>query len=203
MDKFKIRASQTAKIVSGNIGLTDKQEDEFQKLSEKDTLTAIQEHKLINMVDKINNPTLPEGLKTYCKNWLKNKIFNNRSSIYSKYMDKGNIMEDESIERSAELLNLGMVFKNEKFFEDDEIIGTPDVILSDEIIDLKNSWSEETFPYFEVEIPNKDYYWQLQSYMALTGKSKARLVYYLSDTPEHLIEKEAWFKIKELPGVDP
>ena len=32
--------------------------------------------------------------------------------------------------------------------------------------------------------------------MALTGKTKARLIYVLSDTPENLIEKEAYFWCK-------
>ena len=48
-----------------------------------------------------------------------------------------------------------------------------------------------TFPFFEIEIPNTDYYWQLQGYMALTGKTKAKLIYTLTDTPKHIIESEA------------
>ena len=80
--------------------------------------------------------------------------------------------------------------KNEEYFEDSHFCGTPDVILDDTIIDIKSSWDCFTFPLFEDEIPNKDYYYQLQTYMALTGLKKAKLVYVLMDTPES-IEKDA------------
>jgi hypothetical protein len=39
---------------------------------------------------------------------------------------------------------------------------------------------------FEDEIPTKDYYYQLQVYMHLTGLKKAELVYVLMETPEDL-----------------
>lgn len=78
------------------------------------------------------------------------------------------------------------VLKNEKYFEDDYFCGTPDLILEDEILDIKNSWDCFTFPLFENEIPTKDYFYQLQVYMHLTGKRKARLVYVLLNTPEDL-----------------
>jgi hypothetical protein len=46
---------------------------------------------------------------------------------------------------------------------------------------------------FEDKIPSTDYYWQLQGYMDLTKRDKAKLVYVLSNTPENLIEREARF----------
>lgn len=191
MREFKIRSSASNKILGGTIGLSEAQQETFDKLSAKDNLTKIQLSKLQSLQDKIDNPPLPEGLKTYCKTWLKTEIFGKNKRVYSKYFDKGNVQEEQSISDAAKLLNLGMVFKNEDYFENDFMTGTPDIVLADEIIDMKNSWDETTFPYFDKEIPNKDYYYQLQSYMALTGKRKARLVYFLSDTPEHLIEREA------------
>jgi hypothetical protein len=62
--------------------------------------------------------------------------------------------------------------------------------LTSEVIDIKNSWDAGTFPLFDENI-NSDYYWQLQGYMNLTKKQKAKLIYCLMDTPIHLIEKEA------------
>ena len=41
-----------------------------------------------------------------------------------------------------------------------------------------------------------DYYWQLQGYMWLYEKSSAKLIYVLSDTPLHLIEREAYYWCK-------
>ena len=68
--------------------------------------------------------------------------------------------------------------------------GTPDVVLKDVIIDVKNSWDNFTFPLFETDIPNSDYYWQAQVYMELVGIDNYKLIYVLSDTPENLIVNE-------------
>ena len=157
--KFKIRASQIAKIMTNPRKKTE---------------------------------TLSETTKTYLKEWLKEQIYNRKKEFTSKYTDKGNIVEDNSIDFAAEMLGYGMLVKNEEYFENDFITGTPDVITNDTIIDLKNSWDNFTFPLFDDEIPNKDYMHQLQGYMALKGLKKARLIYVLSDTPLNLIEKEAF-----------
>ena len=71
--------------------------------------------------------------------------------------------------------------------------GTPDLILKDCVIDVKNSWDCFTFPLFETEIPNKDYFYQGQVYMHLTGKKKYKLIYTLLDTPKEIIEREAYY----------
>lgn len=198
---FKIRASQGSKITTGQMGLTAKQTEELDLLTKKEKRTEKQTEKMHQLEYKRDNPELPQTLKTYCEGWLRGKIYQRNKQVFSKYFDKGNVMEDSSIEATAEYLKLGMVFKNEDFFEDDFFIGTPDVLLSDEVIDMKNPWDFSTFPLFEGSIPNMDYYWQLQIYMHLTGRKKARLIYYLSDTPDNLIEREAWSHCRKL-GMD-
>lgn len=123
---------------------------------------------------------------SYVDEWLKEQIYNRRKEISSKYLDKGNAVEDESIDFLATVEDYGFLIKNEEHFENDFLTGTPDVITKDEVIDLKNSWDCFTFPLFAKELPNKDYYWQLQGYMALTGLSKAKLVYTLMNTPKEV-----------------
>ena len=73
-----------------------------------------------------------------------------------------------------------------KYFEDEYFCGTPDVILEDTIVDIKSSWDCFSFPLFEDKINSKDYFYQLQVYMHLTGKRKAQLCYVLMNTPEDL-----------------
>lgn len=201
MKEFKIRASQGGKIMTGTIGLTENQESELEILIAKPKRTPIQEAKMADLLTKKQGAELPKTLKTYCQIWLKEQIYQRIKSIYSKYMEKGNVMEESSIEKIADNLGLGMVFKNEEFFEDDFFCGTPDIILKDTIIDAKNSWDSTTFPLFEDDVPNIDYFYQLQIYMHLTGRKKAILAYYLSDTPENLIEREARFHCLSL-GMD-
>ena len=102
-------------------------------------------------------------------------------------------MEDNSIDFIAENLKLGMLIQNTQFFENDFLTGTPDIIIPDFVFDVKNPWDFSTFPLLETEIPNTDYYWQGQGYMWLTGRKKYKLIYVLSDTPLHLIRKEAYY----------
>jgi len=134
--------------------------------------------------------------KSYCEEWLKEQLYGRKKFISSKYMEKGNIVEQDSLDFIADELSYGLLIKNEEYFENDFLSGTPDVILNDEIIDVKNSWDCFTFPLFEEELPNKSYYYQMQGYMALTGKQSAKVIYVLKNTPQHLIEKEAFFYCK-------
>lgn len=189
---FKIRASASSQIVGGTMGLTEKQSKYLGGLLEKSTRTEKQEETLQDLIFKRDNVELPEGAKTYCKTWMKEKLYNRKSQFTSKYTDKGMIMEDNSIDFVAEQLGYGMLIKNEERFENDIMTGTPDVILSDHLIDVKNSWDCFTFPLYETEV-EKVYYWQAQVYMELTGKDHYKLIYTLMDTPLHLIEREAYF----------
>ena len=139
---------------------------------------------------KRKDDLISAGAKTYCKNWYTEKIYERTQDVTSKYMDKGNIMEDNSIDFIAKYLNYDRLIKNDEWFENDYMTGTPDVITDNEIIEVKNSWNCFTFPLLEDNIPTKGYYYQTQGYMHLTGLKKAKLIYTLMDTPEHLIEKE-------------
>lgn len=127
---------------------------------------------------------------SYVQDWYKEQIYGVKKNIDNKYLRKGISVEDKAIEYAATELGWLFAEKNEEYFEDSHFCGTPDVILDDTIIDIKSSWDCFTFPLFEDEIPNEDYYYQLQTYMALTGLKKAQLVYVLMDTPES-IERDA------------
>ena len=129
---------------------------------------------------------ISETTKTYVKEWLIEKIYGIRKEIKSKYLTKGLKLEDTAIDKAIEWLDLPFTLKNEKFFEDDFFCGTPDLIVDNVVYDIKCSWDAFTFPLFENEIPNKDYFYQLQVYMHLTGCKKAVLTYVLLNTPEEL-----------------
>ncbi len=133
---------------------------------------------------------LSKTAQSYVKKWLKEKQYDRRIVFSSKQIEKGLIMEDEAIDFVGEYYGLGFVLKNEEHFSNDFVTGTPDLITGDTVRDIKCSWSLDTFPAYESELPNKDYYWQLQGYMWLTGKENAYLDYCLMNTPEHLIQSE-------------
>lgn len=135
------------------------------------------------------NKELPTGAKTYLNQWLAEQLYDRKKVFTSKYTNKGNECEDASIDLVAERYGWGLVSKNDAYFENEYITGTPDLILSDTVVDIKNSWDCFTFPLFGKL--NPDYDWQVQCYMDLTGKNKASVIYTLMDAPDELVEKEA------------
>ena len=133
---------------------------------------------------------ISETTKTYVQEWLKEHIYGVRKQINNKYLNKGLMLEDTAIDKAIEWLDLPFTMKNEKFFEDDFFTGTPDLIVDGVVYDIKCSWSCFSFPLFEKEIPTKDYFYQLQTYLHLTGCKKAVLTYVLLNTPEELTYEE-------------
>lgn len=132
---------------------------------------------------------LSKTAQSYVETWIKEQIYKRRKVVTTKYMDKGNMVENESIQFAGRVLNADIT-KNEQKYEDGFLIGTPDVITDDYVIDVKNSWDCFTFPLFFENVPNKDYFYQAQGYLALTGLSHYKLIYTLLDTPDSLIERE-------------
>lgn len=132
--------------------------------------------------------TLSQTTKNYLQEIFNEEVFGKRNDIYSQYLDKGIQCEEESIQL-YERVKGTLVIKNEERKWNEWIIGTPDSIGS-VVRDFKSSWSLNTFPMFEAEIPNKDYYWQLQGYMELWNIPNAELIYCLVDTPDMLIADE-------------
>lgn len=131
---------------------------------------------------------LSKTTQSYLKQIHTEEVFNRRFEIRSKYLDKGIMVEEESITLYSKVKG-ELFLKNQERFTNEFITGEPDNI-DGKIRDIKSSWSFETFPLHEESIPNKDYYYQLQGYMALTGLDEAELIYCLVNTPDLLIEDE-------------
>jgi hypothetical protein len=139
---------------------------------------------------KTKGAVLSQTAKTYIQDLVKEEFLGIKKEVSSKHTDKGIQQEDLAIEMASQVLNLPFALKNTEYFENEFIKGTPDLILEDEIIDIKCSWDGTTFPWFEDELPNKDYFWQMIGYCWLTGRLKARVVYCLVDTPEDIVQDE-------------
>lgn len=137
--------------------------------------------------------------KSIVENWAKEKVYERRKELTSKYVVKGNQQEAGAIQLAADYFGWVMAEKNEVYLEDEFFTGTPDVILGDTIADIKCSFDAFTFPLFETDLPKKfdGYDAQLQTYCHLASQHFGRkfkfgkLVFVLMDAPEHLIESEA------------
>jgi hypothetical protein len=133
---------------------------------------------------------LSQTAKTYIHELVLQDKYGIRKEFSSRYTDKGNEVENESINLVNEVLDVGFIYKNEEHYQNDWITGTPDVNTEEVLLDVKSSWDGSTFPFFETEIPTKDYYYQLQGYMWLTGKQESMLCYCLVDTPPDMVASE-------------
>jgi hypothetical protein len=131
---------------------------------------------------------LSETTKTFLMEVFIQQKYGRKKDISNKYIEKGLLVENDAIKLYSRY-KFNEYQKNEELFKNDFLLGTPDIV-SDDIIDIKSSWDIFTF----FSNLNKDvdsaYYWQLQAYLALTGKESAKLAYCLVNTPETLVNDE-------------
>jgi hypothetical protein len=120
--------------------------------------------------------------------------------IVTKQMVKGTTVEEESITLVS--MHDGEFYqKNEESRYNDYIKGTADIVLEDCIDDVKSSFDAHSFLPKLVE-PIDDIYWhQLQGYMWLYNKSRARLRYCLVDTPESIRNQEKYYLLRRMDVV--
>ena len=139
---------------------------------------------------KTKGESLSQTTKTYLQELAVQEIYGIRKEFSSRYTDKGNEVEELSIALCNEVLDLGFIYKNEEHYSNDWISGTPDVNTNEILLDVKSSWDATTFPFFDTELKNKEYFYQLQGYLWLTNKTEALLCYCLIDTPLQIVEDE-------------
>lgn len=129
---------------------------------------------------------LSEGAKTYIESVFLENNYGYKDFFQTDETLKGILTESTSLKLVHDVLGGEFRFKNRDLFENDYIKGTPDVILSEIIEDIKSSFTIKTFLGSDI---TKQYEWQLRAYMWLTGRKKARLIYCLNDTPSEILTK--------------
>lgn len=119
--------------------------------------------------------------------------YGRRKDVQTKQMRKGVEVEDDAIELLAQSLGRPLG-KNTERFTNDFITGHPDVLDLTEsglkVWDVKSSYDLFTFLGNIPDKLNSQYYWQLQSYMWLTGATESCIAYCLINTPLGIIEQE-------------
>lgn len=219
-NQFKIRCSAIGQIMTDPKGKSSLDvyndalasltlnEGKYSETKNKETATAKKTLERIEnlkieiplLKDKSTGINLSVTCISYIHKWIKEQpeFYGKSVGFSSKYTDKGISCENESIDFAAKYYGWGKVKKNTERKDNDYLIGESDVILPDSVEDIKNSWSQDTFPLFNTDIPIDGYGYQLQGYMELYNKNKSGLIYTLMDAPEWLIEKEAMKKQREL-----
>jgi hypothetical protein len=134
---------------------------------------------------------LSQTAKSYIIQQAKEDFFEYRSELNSKYITKGLAQEQDSI-NLLNLVRLEDYKKNEERVENEWLSGCCDIITDTSIIDIKTSWSLDTFPATTYELKDlSDYEWQGRAYMWLYDMPSFELCYVMVTTaPELLGEYE-------------
>lgn len=145
---------------------------------------------------------LSQTCKTYLTELYAQHKYGRKQELDNKYINKGKSCEEDSLLLLSEVL--GQFFeKNEETFENEHLVGTPDCFDEDgeTVIDVKSSYSIFTF------LSNLDgkldtsYELQLQAYMLLTGRTRAKLAYCLVNNPIEEIEWQRQLLMRKLNSI--
>lgn len=191
----KFHASSVGKLMVGREQITPNQLQRLEELAARKVdpdskpLTKKMEQELADLILKRDADFKfgATALSYIREVWLKHTYGYDEPVVTNEIL-KGHLCEDASIGVLTRQVEGGYRVKNDEHFEDEHFVGTPDILLPEWVEDVKSSWTLKTF----VSVKKVDplYFSQLQVYMALTGKRKARLAHILVDTPPEIVEEE-------------
>jgi len=135
---------------------------------------------------------LSQTAKSYLIELYAKERYGFEKELDNKYIRKGNEVEFEAIQELSLQIRMPLE-KNEETFENEHLVGTPDVVCNNIVYDLKSPFNWLTFL---SNIPSEldpMYEAQLNGYMDLLNIDKGYIVYVLLDTPFEEIEKQKYY----------
>ncbi len=145
--------------------------------------------------------SLSETAKSYIKQLAKENFYGYTSKIETKQMRKGTEYEMESIALVNSVWFGSNFVKNQLRETQGYLSGHPDIITDDSIIDIKTSWSLETFPALPEDADS--YEWQVRGYMHLFNKPRAFVIFCMIDTDDELLSDWDNRDIHKVSHIDP
>ena len=148
---------------------------------------------------------LSETAKTFVMEKAKEDFYGIRPNISNKFTEKGIRNEDLGIEMVNQ--SRFMEFKkNTERISTDWLTGECDINTGDKIIDIKCSWSFDTFPAFQEEadkaVKKSGYDWQLRGYMMLYNRPLGEVIYCLTTTPPDLLSPYDDIDLHDVEHID-
>ena len=146
---------------------------------------------------------LSQTAKSYIIQKAKEDFFDYHSELTNKYVLKGIHQEQDSID----LLN-AVRFENYKKYEhraeNEWLTGSCDIITEELIIDVKTSWSLDTFPSTSYELKDlNDYEWQGRAYLWLYDRPRFELSYVMVSTLDELLSDFDNYSLHKVDHIDP
>lgn len=145
--------------------------------------------------------SLSETAKSYIKQVAKENFYGYTSKVETKQMRKGTEYEMESIALVNSVWFGSNFVKNQLRETQGYLSGHPDIITDDSIIDIKTSWSLETFPALPEDADS--YEWQVRGYMHLFNKPRAFVIFCMIDTDDELLSDWDNRDIHKVSHIDP
>ena len=146
---------------------------------------------------------LSQTAKSYIIQLAKENFYGYRTELNNKYVLKGLEQEQDSID----LLNavrFEKYVKNQERASNEYLTGCCDIITDDLILDLKTSWSLDTFPATSYELKDlNDYEWQGRAYMYLYDRPTFELCYVMVSTHPEFLSQYDPMDIHEVDHIDP
>jgi hypothetical protein len=146
---------------------------------------------------------LSQTAKSYIIQKAKEDFYDYKVELNNKYILKGIHQEQDSID----LLNavrFENYKKNEKREENEWLSGSCDIITEEIIIDVKTSWSLDTFPATSYELKDfNDYEWQGSAYMWLYDMPTFELCYVMVSTADDILSDYDSYAIHKVDHIDP
>ena len=140
--------------------------------------------------------------KSYIKQVAKENFYGYRSEINNKYIQKGLMQEQDSIDLLNTVRFEGYI-KNDVRMVNEVMTGEADIVTDDLIIDIKTSWSLDTFPVLAEDGYDALYEWQLRAYMMLYDRPKAELIYCMVTTSNELLNEWENLDIHRVDHIAP
>jgi hypothetical protein len=124
---------------------------------------------------------LSETAKSYIKSIAKQDFYGYNIELNNKYIIKGIEQEQDSIDL-VNAVRFTDYKKNKVRLETELMTGECDILLDDTIIDIKTSWSLETWPATAEDGDESVYEWQGRAYMYLYDRPSFELIYCMVST---------------------
>ena len=140
--------------------------------------------------------------KSYIKQVAKENFYGYRSEINNKYIQKGLMQEQDSIDLLNTVRFEGYI-KNDVRMVNEVMTGECDIVTNDSIIDIKTSWSLDTFPVLAEDGYDALYEWQLRAYMMLYDRPNAELIYCMVTTSNELLNEWENLDIHRVDHIAP
>lgn len=184
-----ITPSNFAKVMTGSLGLTDKQQEKLQGYYDRTKpLTDRMKEEVADLEHKRDNPEWPQTCISYAEEVAMQLIGVYPDQIDTYWMERGK--ELEPLAREAyETRNFVTVKQKERIAHPDYkyIHGEPDGLVGeDEIIEIKCPNKANHLGNILTGKQLDDYMWQMQGYIWITGRQTCKFISYHPEFPQPL-----------------